>query len=130
MTEISNTDLRQTCEWFKANKLATNLFESNIIIIPSKQNKPPATFETYLNSALIPQTSTTNYLEMTINTDMIFYNHIIIIKTQNIEDNRILSKLRHFLSQSALLKICYVLIHSQLMYGLVSGALVYFSLLH
>ena len=118
MTEIINPDLQKISEWFKANKLTVNPSKSNIIIIPPKLNHLPVTIKTYLNNTLIPQTSAANYLGITIDTDLKFCNHIVLIEHKVSRTIGILSKLRHFLPQSALLKIYYALIHSQLMYGL------------
>ena len=118
MTEIINADLLKISEWFKANKLTVNPSKSNIIIISSKLNQLPITVETYLNYTLIPQTSTANYLGITIDTDLKFHNHIILLEHKISQTTGILSKLRHFLPQSALLKIYYALIHCQLMYNL------------
>ena len=67
---------------------------------------------------LIPQTSAANYLGITKDTDLKFHNHIVLLKHKISRTIGILSKLRHFLPQSALLKIYYALIHSQLRYGL------------
>ena len=118
MTEIINADLQKISEWFKANKLIVNPSKSNIIIIPPKLNHLPVTIKTYLNNTLIPQTSAANYLGITINTDLKFRNYIVLIELKISRTIGMLSKLRQFLPQSALLKIYYTLIHSQLMYGL------------
>ena len=119
LTEIINADLQKISEWFnKANKLTVNPSKSNIIIIPPKLNQLPVTIKTYLNNTLIPQTSAVNYLRITIDTDLKFHNHIVLFEHKISRTIGILSKLRHFLPQSALLKIYYFLIHSQLMYGL------------
>ena len=118
LTEIINADLQKISEWFKANKLTVNPSKSNIIIIPPKLNQLPVTIKTYLKNTLIPQTSATNYLGITIDTDLKFHNHIVLLVHKISRTIGILSKLRQFLPQSALLKIYYALIHSQLMYGL------------
>ena len=118
LTEIINADLQKISEWFKANKLTINPSKSNIIIIPPKLNQLTVTIKTYLNNTLIPQTSAANYLGITIDTDLKFHNHIVLLEHKISRTIGILSKLRHFLPQSALFKIYYALIHSQLMYGL------------
>ena len=118
LTEIINADLQKISEWFKANKLTVNPSKSNIIIIPPKLNQLPVTIKTYFNNTLIPQTSAANYLGITIDTDLKFHNHMVLFEHKILRTIGILSKLRHFLAQSALLKIYYALIHSQLMYGL------------
>ena len=118
LTEIINADLQKISEWFKANKLTVNPSKSNIIIIPPKLNQLPITVEIYLNHTLIPQTLATNYLGITIDTDLKFHNHVVLLELKISRTIGILSKLRQFLPQSALLKIYYALIDSQLMYGL------------
>ena len=118
MTEIISADLQKISEWFKANKLTVNPSKSNIIIIPPKLNQLPVTIKTYLNNTLIPQTSAANYLGITIDTDLKFHSHIVLLEHKISRTIGILSKLRHFLPQSALFKIYYALIHCQLMYDL------------
>ena len=118
LTEIINADLQKISKWLKANKLTVNPSKSNIIIIPSNLNQLPVTIKTYLNNTLISQTSAANYLGITIDTDLKFHNHIVLLEHKISRTIGILSKLRHFLPQSTLLKIYYALIHSQLMYGL------------
>ena len=124
MTEIINADLQKISEGFKANKLTVNPSKSNIIIIPPKLNQLPLTIKTYLNNTLIPQTLAANYMGITIDsTDLKFFYHIVLLEHKISRTIGILSKLRHFLPQSALLKIYYALIHCQLLYGLpISGS--------
>ena len=88
LTKIINADLQKISEWFKANKLTVNPSKSYIIIIPHKLNQLPVTIKTYLNNTLIPQTSAANYLGITIDTDLKFHNHIVLLEDKNIEDNR------------------------------------------
>ena len=118
LTEIINADLQKISECFKANKITVNPSKSNIILIPPKLNQLPVTIKTYLNNTLISQTSAAIYLGITIDTDLKFHNHIVLLEHIILRTIGILSKLRHFLRQSALLKIYYAFIHSQLMYGL------------
>ena len=119
LTEIINADLLKISQWFKANKLTVNHAKSNIIIIPPKLNKPPATIGSYLDSTLIPQTLNVNYLGITIDADLKFHNHIFLLEDKISRTIEILSKLRLILPQNTLLKIYYALIHSQLTYGLI-----------
>ena len=119
MTEIINADLQKISEWFKANKLTVNPNPSKSnIVIPPKLNQLPVAIKTYLNNTLSRQTSAANYLGITIDTDLKFHNHIVLLEHKISRTIGILSKLGHFLPQSALLKIYYALMHSQLMYGL------------
>ena len=118
LTEIINADLLKIPQWFKANKLTVNPAKSNIIIIPPKLNKPPATIGGYLDSTFIPQTLTVNYLGITIDADLKLHNHILLLERKILRTIRILSKLL-ILPKNALLKIYYALIHSQFTYGLI-----------
>ena len=127
LTEIINADLQKISEWFKANKLIVNSSKSNIIIIPPQLNQLPVTVKIYLNNALIPQTSAANYLGITIDTYLKFHNHIVLLDYKILRTIGILSKLRHFLPQSALLKICP---HTQSIYVWSTYLGLYFSFLH
>ena len=129
MTEIINADLQKISEWFKANKLTVNSSKSNINVIPPKLNQLPVTIKTYLNNTLIPQTSAANYLGITIDTDLKFHNHIVLLELKISRTIGILSKLRHFLPQSALLKIYYVCPYTQSTYVWSTYLGIYFSFL-
>ena len=130
LTEIINADLLKISQWFKANKLTVNPAKSNIVIIARKLNKSLATIGICLDSTFVPQTLIVNYLRITIDADLKFYNHILLLEHKISRTMGILSKLRLILPQNALLKIYYVLIHSQLTYGLIIWGSTFPSYLH
>ena len=79
LTQISKV---QHLKLIKTNSQSLQI--KNTLIIPSKLNKPPVTIKFYLNSTLISQTITENYLGITIDTELKFNNQMI--RTRNIED--------------------------------------------
>ena len=129
LPEIINADQQKISEWFKANKLTVNPSKSNIIIIPPKLNQLPVTIKTYLNNTLISQTSVANYLGITIDTDLKFHNHIVLLEHKISRTIGILSKLCHFFaskrpSQNILCP------HAQSTYVWSTYLGLYFSFLH
>ena len=64
-----------------------------LIIISPKLNKPPVTYEIFLNSTTIPQTTTANYLGFIKDSNQKFHHHILLFEQKISRTMKILSKL-------------------------------------
>ena len=114
-----NKELQNLSIWFDSNKLTVNSSKSSFLIIPSKLNKPFPQTNVFLNNISIPQCISINYLDLTINMNFNFDFHISNIAYNISRTVGIISKIKHYLPEKALLKIYYVQIHSHLIYGLI-----------
>ena len=73
----------------------------------------------FLNNISIPQCISIKYLGLTIDMNLNFDFHISNIAYKISRTVGIISKIRHYLPETALLKIYYAQIHSHLLYGLI-----------
>ena len=122
-TTIMNKELQNLSIWFDSNKLTVNRSKSNFLIIPPKLNKPFPQTNVFLNNISIPQCISIKYLGLTIDMNLNFDFHISNIVYEISRTVGIISKIRHYLPETALLKIYYALIHSHLYTALLSGDL-------
>ena len=119
LTTIMNTELQNLSNWFDSNKLTVNSSKSNFLIIPPKLNKPFPQTNVFLNNISIPQCISIKYLGLTIDMNLNFDFHISNIAYKISRTVGIISKIRHYLPETALLKIYYAQIHSHLLYDLI-----------
>ena len=119
LTTIMNEELQNLSIWFDSNKLTFNLSKSNFLIIPLKLNKPFPQTNVFLNNISIPQCISIKYLGLIIDMNLNFGFHISNIAYKISRTVGIISKIRHYLPKTALLKIYYAQIHSHLLYGFI-----------
>ena len=101
--------------WFDSNKLIVNPSKSNFLTIPPKLNKPFPQTNVFLNNISVPQCINIKYLDLTIDMNLNFDFHILNRAYKISRTVGIISKIRHYLPETALLKIYYALIHSHLL---------------
>ena len=119
LTTIMNKELQNLSIWFDSYKLTVNPSKSNFLIIPPKLNKPFLQTNVFLNNISIAQCISIKCLSLTIEMNLNFDFHISNIAYKISRTVRIISKIRHYLPETALLKIYYAQIHSHLLYGLI-----------
>ena len=119
LTTIMNTELQNLSIWFNSNKLTVNPFKSNFLIIPPKLNKPFPQINVFLNNIFITQCISIKYLGLTIDMNLNFDFQISNKAYKISKTVGIISKIRHYPPETALLKIYYAQIHSNLLYGLI-----------
>ena len=119
LTTIMNEKLQNLLICFDSNKLTVNPFKSNFLIIPPELNKPFSQTNVFLNNIFIPQCISIKYLGLTIDINLNFDFHISNIAYKISKTVGIISKIRHYLPETALLKIYCAHIHSHLLYGLI-----------
>ena len=98
-----------------------NLSKSNFLIIPPILliNESFPQTNVFLNNISILQCISIKYLDFTIDMNLNFDFHISNIAYKISRTVGIISKIRHYLPETALLKIYYAQIHSHLLYGLI-----------
>ena len=107
LTTIMNEELQNLSIWFDSNKLTINPSKSNFLIIPPKLNKPFPQTNVFLNNIFILQCTSIKYLGLTIDMNLNFDLHISNIAYKISRTVGIISKIRHYLQEKALLKIYY-----------------------
>ena len=114
-----NTELQNLSIWFDSNKFTVSPSKSNFLIIPPKLKKPFPQTNVFLNNISIPQCINIKYLGLTIDINLNFDLHISNIAYKISRTVGIISKIRQYLPETALLKIYYAQIHSHLLFGLI-----------
>ena len=104
-TTTMNKELQNLSIWFDSNKLTVNPSKSNFLIITPKLNKPFPQTNIFLNNISIPQCLSIKYLGLTIDMNLNFDLHISNIAYKISRTVRTISKIRHYLTEKALLKI-------------------------
>lgn len=115
---IMNRELENVYKWCNANKLSLNPKKSYYLIISPKLRSNSPQISLLLNSIPISYSESIKYLGVIIDPHLNFKSHISSIQKKISRSVGILSKLKHFLPKTALLKIYYAIIHPHILYGL------------
>ena len=114
-----NKEFQNLSICFDSNKLTVNPSKFNFLVILPKLNKPFPQTKIFKNNISIPQCISIKYLGLTIDMNLNFDFHISSIAYKISRTIGIISKIRHYLPETALFKIYYAKIHSHLLYGLI-----------
>ena len=120
LTNRLNADLRQLCNWLKANKISLNVAKTELVIF--KHPNKPLDYEMKLKldgKRLIP-TYCTKYLGILIDETLSFKNHIANLIRKLSRANGMLAKIRHFVSPKILKCIYYSIFASHMYYNCVT----------
>ena len=113
-----NIDLQNISIWFKSNKLTFNPSKSNVLIVPPKLKETAPLMNVSLNNVPINQSNSVKYLGVIIDTKLNFDVQINSITHKISKAVGVMTKLKHYLPQKALLTVYYSLVHTHLLYGL------------
>ena len=123
------SEINRVSMWVRANKLTFNPAKSNLLIITPKLNSPSINIDIQCTDGLIKSVNKAKYLGTLLDAKLTFSDHIKALETKVSRSVGILSKLKYFLPQDALLKLYYALIHSHLNYGILAWGYTYHSYL-
>ena len=123
------SEINRVSMWVQANKLTFNPAKSNLLIITPKLNSPSINIDIQCTDGLIKSVNKAKYLGTLLDAKLTFSDHIKALETKVSRSVGILSKLKYFLPQDALLKLYYALIHSHLNYGILAWGNTYHSYL-
>ena len=112
-----NSELTKICKWMSANKLTLNASKSQALIISPKLKCSPVYLNLQCPAGTIKSVNNAKYLGITLDNRLNFHEHIKITETKVARSVGILSKLKYYLPESAMLQLYYSLVHSQLIYG-------------
>ena len=111
----------------QANKLTLNPAKSNLLIITPKLNSPSINIDIQCMDGLIKSVNKAKYLGILLDAKLTFSDHVQVLENKVSRSVGILSKLKYFLPQDAVLKLYYALIHSHLNYGILAWSNTYHS---
>ena len=112
-----NKDLANFYKRDIANKLSLNPSKSNDFIIPPKQNVRSPNFTLFVDNLSIYHAIKQKF-SFFIDSHLNFNYHIKSVENKVARSVCILSKLKHFLSSTSLLKLYNAFIHPHLLFGL------------
>ena len=117
----SNLKYQASCliDWCKSNKLTINPQKCHVLLIPPKLNKTSTDFVVKFDDTFIKAEKCVKYLNILIDSNLNFRFHLEEIEKKLSKSLGILYKLKPILPQNALLKLCYSMVHSHLLHGLV-----------
>ena len=96
-----------------------NPTKSNYLIIPSKLRETTPQIYLYLNNIPLPTSKSVKYLDFYLDSQLNFHDHITATEHKISRAVGIMSKLKPFLPQSAMIKLYCALVYPHLLYGLI-----------
>ena len=99
--------------------MTINLQKCHVLLVPHELNKTSLDFVVNLDDTFIKAENCVKYLDILIDLNLNFRFHLEEIENKLSKSLGILYKLKPILSQNALLKLYYAMVHSHLLYGLV-----------
>ena len=119
-----NRALMEVSEWLITNKLSLNVEKSNFVIFHSPQKKVPP-IDLRVNQRSLKHKEFVKYLGILIDEKLSWKSHIREVSKKISRSVGILSKIRHYTSQSVLIKLYYAILYPFLIYGLLAWGSTY-----
>ena len=110
-------DLEAIKEWTASNKLTVNPNKPQLLVIPSKKNSKPINIDAHYHRCSISPAKVVKYLEIFIDSDRNFRNHIKYVASKASRAIGVISKMKHLIPFKTLLSLYYSLIHPFLLCG-------------
>ena len=101
-----------------ANSLILNAAKSEPLVVSPyvRKSEPPVTFE--IGKDFFQSPISAKYLDVTIDNNLSFNQHITILENKAARSVGVISKLRYCLPQSSLVILYFSLVHTHLLYAL------------
>ena len=115
----ANKLLLSTEQWSLANKLTINFSKCKAMIIAPKFRSPSCTIPILIDDIPIPIVDSFRYLGVILDNKLTFSDHISKVAKKVSPSVGIISKLRHYVPTSVLLKLYYAILHPYLFYGII-----------
>ena len=110
-----NAEIKLVAQWLSANKLSLNVSKSSFIIFHPPQKKLQKVF-IKINSEIIPEKNNTKYLGVVLDKHLSWTEHIHYLNTKLYKSIGMISKLRHYVSQTLLRTIYFAFFQSHIEY--------------
>ena len=131
LQQLANQELCIIDEWMKTNRLSLNYSKSTYFVTASKQKKKNLNkFSINVGQHVIPYSYSTKYLGVVFDQDLKWQNQINSILWKLANTTRILSKVKHFVNKSILVKLYCSFVYSHLKYGIVAWGNTNKTILH
>ena len=116
---LLNSELAKCNCWIVAYELTLNAAKSSAIVIKPKLHSPPVEMNLSCAAGSIKVVSSAKYLDVFIDDKLNFQERIKHLEKKVSRSVGILSKLKNYLPKHALFKLYYMIVHSNLLHGLI-----------
>ena len=110
-----NAEIKLVAQWLSANKLSLNVSKSSFIIFHPPQKKLQKVF-IKINSEIIPAKNNAKYLGVVLDKHLSWTEHIHYLNTKLYKSIGMVSKLRHYVSQTLLRTIYFAFFQPHIEY--------------
>ena len=124
---IGNSELRSLKNWMDTNKLTVNPTKSKLIVVNPKLRAPQIQFSLLYDDTCIGNDKSLKYLGVELDQELNFLPHLTKIENKLSQNVGIITKLKHYLPNSALLMLCYSIVYSHILYGIILWGSTYAS---
>ncbi len=112
-----NLDLRNLCNWLKANKISLNASKTELLIFRHPNKKINYNFKIKINGKKLIPSSYVKYLGVLIDSHLNWSFHINLLATKLSRAIGMLAKIRHYVTLRTLHSIYFGIFSSLLTYG-------------
>ena len=120
LCETVNSELKEVCNWFKANKLSLNAKKENLMFLGTRfrQKDIDDRFDIFLDGCKLSRVEEAKFLGITIDENLSWKKQIDNVCKLCARNSGVLNKVKRFLDEQALYKLYCSLILPYLNYGL------------
>lgn len=120
MKTEANSLLLLTEKWSAANKLTINISKSKAMVVAPKLKTSTSTTTAtlFIGNSPIQIVNSFRYLGVILDNKLSFQDHISSIEKKVARSVGIITKLRHYVPNTILLKLYFALLHPHLLYGI------------
>ena len=112
-----NFDLKQLCNWLKANKISLNCSKTELIIFRHPNKKLNYDLKIKINGKKLIPTNSVKYLGITLDPHLNWSSHVDSLSSKLNRITGMLAKVRHFVPEHTLRNIYFGIFSSLLTYG-------------
>ncbi len=109
-----NNELSKVNDWLKVNKLSLNYEKTNFMIFSNKKTKTDIKIK--IDGVFLNKVNSTKYLGVILDDKLNWSSHVSYVHSKLCKASHIISKLRYYVSLSALKMVYYSLVHSHISY--------------
>ena len=113
---IGNSELSSLKNWMDTNKLTVNPTKSKLIVVNPKLRAPQIQFSLLYENTCIGNDKSLKYLGVELDQELNFLPHLNKIENKLSQNVGIITKLKHYLPNSALLMLCYSIVYPHILY--------------
>ena len=116
---IGNSELSSLKNWMDTNTLTVNPTKSKLIVVNPKLRAPQMQFSLLYDDTCIGNDKSLKYIGVELDQELNFLPHLTKIENKLSQNVGIITKLKHYLFNSALLMLYYSIVYPHILYGII-----------